>query len=588
MPYSKTIVRHIIAIGTIAFTLAGCENLKTAADKPSAATDASHSAIMVNQLGFLPDSVKIALVPDVEATTFNIVSSDGSVVLSGKLSSAATWDPAGETVKRANFSALTAPGQYRVKVAGLPSSASFTVGEDVYSDVHKSAIRGYYLNRAGTTLEEQYAGIYARPAGHPDTRVMVHESAASEQRPAGTIISAPKGWYDAGDYGKYVVNSGISTYTLLAAYQHFPDFYRNLDLTIPESGNNLPDILDEILWNLEWMEAMQDPNDGGVYHKLTTLRFSGEIMPHEGKEQRYVMQKGTGATLNFAAVMAQASRVFAPFDAERAERYLKASQAAWAWARKNPGVVYEQPKDVRTGAYGDRKFDDEFGWAAAELFLATENQEYLDDFLSRNLNAEPPSWNTVQALGYISLAKFGQPLLSADQYSDVIGELIISANNIVKSYNDSAFRVPMEESDFVWGSNGVAMNRAMIALQAYHLTNKREFKNAAVGLLDYVFGRNPTGYSYVTGFGDKQVMGIHHRISQADDVGAPQPGLLAGGAQSNNNPDIKTDDRPDGCDYPSRKPAKSYVDHWCSYSTNEIAINWNAPLVYVLTAIQNP
>lgn len=584
----KFSVRQVGISGALILMLGGCGIINdTASGKAPPPADTTSSAIMINQLGFLPDSTKIAVVPAVDATTFDIITNDGSVAFSGELSSAGIWEVAGESVKRADFSALITPGEYRVSVTGLKNSAPFSIDDDIYSAVHDAAIKAYYFNRASTALEEKHAGIHARPAGHPDTNVMVHKSAASQSRPAGTIISAPKGWYDAGDYGKYIVNSGISTYTLLTTYQHFPAFYQSRKLSIPESGNQLPDLLDEILWNLDWMEAMQDTNDGGVYHKLTTLRFSGEIMPHEGTEQRYVVQKGTGATLNFAAVMAQASRVFAPFDSERAERYLAASEAAWSWATDNPEVIYQQPEDVRTGAYGDENFDDEFGWAAAELFLATENKKYLGEFFSRDLNAEPPSWNTVQALGYISLAKFGQPLLNADQYRNVVSELIVSANKIVESYNNSAFRVPMEEDDFVWGSNGVAMNRAMIALQAYQLTGKREFKDAAVGLVDYIFGRNPTHYSYVSGFGDKPVIGIHHRPSEADGVDAPVPGFVAGGAQSNNNPDTKTEERPDGCEYPSRMPAKSFVDHWCSYSTNEVTINWNAPLVYTLAALQN-
>ncbi|HCD52991.1 MAG TPA: cellulase, partial [Balneolaceae bacterium] len=125
--------------------------------------------------------------------------------------------------------------------------------------------------------------------------VMVHAAAATGSRPEGTIISSPKGWYDAGDYNKYVVNSGISTYTLLFAYEQFPEFFKNQDLNIPESKNDLPDILDEALWNLEWLLTMQD-EDGGVYHKLTTANFEGMVMPHEATNQRYVVMKNTGAT----------------------------------------------------------------------------------------------------------------------------------------------------------------------------------------------------------------------------------------------------------------------------------------------------
>ena len=134
-------------------------------------------------------------------------------------------------------------------------------------------MKGFYFQRVSTPLESKYAGPWARPAGHPDDKVEVHPSATSTQLPAGTIISSPGGWYDAGDYNKYVVNSGITMGTLLSAYEDFPAYFDTLNTNIPESGNRLPDILDEVLVNLRWMLTMQDPGDGGVYHKCTNASF---------------------------------------------------------------------------------------------------------------------------------------------------------------------------------------------------------------------------------------------------------------------------------------------------------------------------
>lgn len=130
---------------------------------------------------------------------------------------------------------------------------------------------------------------------------MVHPSAASTKRPAGTIISSPKGWYDAGDYNKYIVNSGFTLGLILQSYQLHQDRFNALNLQIPESDNNIPDILDEMMYNLEWMLTMQDPTDGGVYHKLTTPNFEGFVMPEDCKQQRYVVQKTTTTALDFAA-----------------------------------------------------------------------------------------------------------------------------------------------------------------------------------------------------------------------------------------------------------------------------------------------
>ena len=172
----------------------------------------------------------------------------------------------------------------------------------------------------------------------------MHESAASVKRPEGTVISAPKGWYDAGDYNKYIVNSGISSYTLLAAYEHYPEIFDTLEINIPESGNGIPDILNEVKYNIDWMLEMQDPDDGGVYHKLTNASFDGVIMPDEAVQPRYVVQKTTAAALNFAAVTAQASRIYKKFLPDFSEKCLKAAKSAYNWAIRNTQILYNQKK----------------------------------------------------------------------------------------------------------------------------------------------------------------------------------------------------------------------------------------------------
>lgn len=230
---------------------------------------ASAQAIKVNQVGFLPQAQKLAVVQQSRDAGFEVVDAAGKAIFKGTLSGASHWEPSGETVSVADFSAVTQPGSYRLKVADRLSDA-FSVGADNYRALNGAALKAFYFNRSAIALTPQFAGAWARPAGHPDDKVLVHSSAASKARPAGTAISSPKGWYDAGDYNKYVVNSGISTYTLLAALEHFPGWFKQ-DIGIPESGNGVPDILDEAMWNLEWMLTMQDPQDGGQarHHHIT-------------------------------------------------------------------------------------------------------------------------------------------------------------------------------------------------------------------------------------------------------------------------------------------------------------------------------
>lgn len=567
----------VAAICCIVLAAGGCGS----GSDHSTDANAAHEFIRVNQLGFAPESQKLAVVSATDEERFTVVDArSGDIVYSGQLGAVVSWPESGESVRQADFSELRTLGEYQVYVDGLPESDRFFVEHSPYDALHKAAMRAYYYNRASQALLPVYAGKWSRAAGHPDTDVQIHASAASQERPEGSSISAPKGWYDAGDYGKYIVNSGISTYTLLAALEHFPALHNKQRLNIPESKNAVPDLLDEVLWNLEWMLAMQDPHDGGVYHKLTTKQFAGAVMPEEAHAQRYVVQKGTAAALNFTAVMAVASRVLADYENEfpgKSQQMLNAAMRAWQWAEKFPNVPYKQPADIGTGAYGDDNFSDEFAWAAAELYITTGDEAFYRKLDASSTPNAAPSWGQSLGLAWMSLAHH-QNGLSDIADKELIKQRVMSlADEILQVGEESGYAASMREQDFVWGSNGVAMNRAMMLLQAHKMSGDRAYLDGAQSLLDYVLGRNPTGYSYVTGFGERPPMHIHHRQSQADEVKEPVPGFLVGGPRGQKGEDCAA--------YPSRLPAKAYLDDWCSYSTNEVTINWNAPLVYVISAL---
>ncbi|MDQ1922891.1 glycoside hydrolase family 9 protein [Massilia pseudoviolaceinigra] len=547
--------------------------------------NASAGTIRVNQLGFLPQAHKVAVLPAGAAGEVEVIdAASGAVAWRGRAGPAAVWRESGETVMLADFSALTRPGDYRIRAPGAATSEPFAVRAGVYADLNRAALKAFYFNRSGMALDAAHAGAYARAAGHPDSRVLVHASAASKARPEGTVISSPKGWYDAGDYNKYVVNSGISTYTLLAAFEHFPDYFARQRSAIPESGNTLPDILDEALWNLEWMLTMQDPHDGGVYNKLTNLRFDGIVMPAQASnEPRYVVQKGTAVALDFAATMAAASRVLKPYEQQRpglSAKMLRAAEAAWEWARANPAMAFRNPPGVVTGEYGDATFEDEFAWAAAELYISSGKDSYYAAMKPAGVSASVPEWADVRGLAWISLAHHRKSLSAVADQSLIAARIDGLAAALTARWRASAYGVAMQGADFVWGSNAVALNQSMMLLQAYRLNGKRDYLDAAQAGLDYVLGRNATGYSFVTGFGARQVRQPHHRPSMADQVAAPVPGFLAGG------PHAGQQDKGDcKAQYPSALPALSYIDDDCSYASNEVAINWNAPLVYVSAAL---
>ncbi len=550
--------------------------------------------IKLNQLGFYPNAAKIAVVTGgISASNFYVLSvNKNDTVYRGKLSNEKQSAYSSTKTKIADFSACQKKGMYIVYVPGVGNSYTFAIGDNVNHAAAVATLKGYYFIRSDMQLDAQYAGKWARAAGHPDTAVLIHPSAASAQRPEGTKISTPGGWYDAGDYNKYVVNSGISTGTLLSAYEDFPAYFDTLKTNIPESGDAVPDILNEALYNLRWMLTMQDPNDGGVYNKCTNAAFDGMVMPGVTKLPRYVVQKGTAAALDLAAVAAQASRIFKKYEKQLpglSDSCLAAATKAWQWAQKNPAMEYNQnainlqyePK-ITTGAYGDKNFKDEWFWAASELFATTANKSFYDTVYSRmNDTLTLPSWNDVRMLGCYTLLrkKAILPAYAANMVQTFKERLIRFADNYIPHVSQSAFGTIMGQSkkDFIWGGNATAANEGIVLLNAYLQTGNKKYVDYALTNLDYLLGRNATGYCFVTGIGTKSTMHPHHRPSVADGVDDPVPGLLAGGP----NPG-----RQDGCHYDFFEPETAYSDISCAYASNEIAINWNAPIVYLANAIE--
>ncbi|MDR7130163.1 endoglucanase [Algoriphagus sp. 4150] len=547
-------------------------------------------SIRLNQIGFYPDQQKIAVILDHEGADDFVIwdLEKEDIVYEGKIAGETTKTLSGHDSRIADFTPFTQTGDYILVLTGVGKSYPFRIDSHINKELGKASIKAFYYQRASVELDKSHAGIWARPLGHPDDQVMIHPSAVSLTRKAGDLVSSPKGWYDAGDYNKYVVNSGITVGTLLSLYEDYPAYFQKFDLNIPESGDQIPDLLDEIRWNLDWMITMQDPEDGGVYHKLTTAKFEGMVEPHLAVSQRYMVAKSTTAALDFAAVMAQASRVYKAYFPEESVTYLKAAEKAWNWAKTNPDVLYKQNEmnktfdpDIVTGTYGDTNVDDERIWAASELFVTTHNLTYWEELEEADQSFKLPSWNQVTWLGYYSLLRHQDSisLLPQEWMATLKINLLAAARTQIEGVGSTAFRNPMETNvrNFIWGSNSVAANQGILLLYAYKQSNEKVFLEGALDNLDYILGRNATGYSYVTGFGSKTPKYPHHRLAESRPDLPPLPGFIVGGP----NPGQQ-----DGCTYASSFADESYTDENCSYASNEIAINWNAPLAYLANALE--
>jgi endoglucanase len=542
------------------------------------------SAIKLNQVGYLPDAPKVAFVvtaPD--ATRFNVRRlKDDGVVFRGTPSAAVRDSDSGDRVQALEFSKLQMPGVFYLEVPGTGRSWPFTVGLDVYRRPYYLAMRSFYGQRCGTLVDlgPEFPGYRYGPC---HTNGAYHAS-------SGKSGHAPsvQGWHDAGDYGRYVVNSGLSTGTLLWTWELFGSKVANIGLDLPESGNGTPDILHEIRWNLEWLLTMQD-SDGGVWHKQTSERFAGTVMPQDDRMVSSVIGTGsepfksTCATADFAAVMAIAARLYPPFDPPFATTCLDAARRAWRWADQNPGVLFSNPDGVGTGAYGDRNCADERLWAAAELWRTTREESYHRYFIEQHAAFRstlrpvgPPSWPNVAPLALWTYVLGDGP--DADVVEAIRQDALRAAVQIVERHANNGYRHSMTSTDYIWGSNSVAANYGMQLLVANAMQPDPRFVDAALDNLHYLLGRNTFSLSFVTRVGSNPFRNPHHRPSEADANPGPWPGLLAGG------PNARPQD-PAMRELPKLPPAKMYVDVYASYASNEIAINWNAPLVFLLAGL---
>ncbi|MDO3625119.1 glycoside hydrolase family 9 protein [Mucilaginibacter sp. BT774] len=555
-------------------------------------SDSGKYKIRLNQVGFYPNAPKIVIVLTNKKGSFSLQTPDKKIVFKGILKKSIQPNFAGQYTWIANFSAFTKPGKYVLNVSGLGTSYTFSISKNVHQQVANASIKAFYFMRASTPLLEKYAGKWHRAMGHPDNKVLVHASAVSEGRPEGTLVSSPRGWYDAGDYNKYIVNSGISTYTLLSLYEDFPEYMKTVKLNIPESGNGIPDLLNETLWNLRWMLTMQDSIDGGVYHKLTNAAFDKMEMPDKATEPRYVIQKSTAATLDFTAVMAQSARVFRQYEVQLpgfADSCREAALKAWEWAQTHPHIIYNKyvlndnfsPK-ITTGDYGDGEVRDEFIWAASELFVTLKDIKYVHKInVIPDVKMPLPSWSQVRVLGYYTIARNSERVAGTGykNIAEIKKRIVSYADGLIKDASKTAYIAVMykKKANFIWGSNSVAANQGIALIQAYKLTGDKKYLKYALDNLDYILGRNGTGYSFVTGYGSKTPMHPHHRPSIADGIVDPIPGLLAGGA----NPGDE-----DHVPLPSFIPDEAYTDNDQAYASNEVAINWNSPFAYLANALE--
>ena len=259
-----------------------------------------------------------------------------------------------EDVWHINFSTITTEGSYYIENAGQDRSPKFTISSHVYENLFTDLLRMLYFQRCGCELEEKYAGEYKHALCHHDLVSLYTDPSVK--------IELNGGWHDAGDYGRYVSPGAVTIGHLLYAYELFPHACER-SLNIPESGNDMPDILKECLYELEWMLKMKF-EDGGVSHKTTSAYHTCFVMPEDDELPFFLYPTSSMATADFVACMALSSRVYASYRPELAATFLEAAKKAAIWLEANPlHTNFTNPSDCFTGDYSDACDLDERMWA---------------------------------------------------------------------------------------------------------------------------------------------------------------------------------------------------------------------------------
>ena len=585
------------------------------------------SPVRLNQLGFDVDGAKRAVVPNPSTSplAWSLMDSAGAETASGKTQVFGDDAPSGEHLHLVDVSGFSRPGDGYVLTVGAARSRPFSISPHPFRRLKLSALNYFYQTRSGVPIEARYVSRpdLARPAGHLPDKATCYDKA--DQNGAvwpgcAYTLDATGGWYDAGDQGKYVVNGGIAAWTLLNYYERSqlggsarsPEAFSDGRVAIPENHNGVNDLLDEARWEVTFLLEMQVPQgvhmrlpvgafskgqkltftdvdtSGMAHHKLTDAHWTPlPTPPQDDHETRYLYPPSTAATLNLAATAAQCARIWRTIDSAFSARCLTASKRAFDAAQRNP-QIYAVGDFTGGGGYGDPKVTDELYWAACELFVTTGDERYRKVMAQSPyyLTAPTPgpggsgdiSWGETAALGTISLATVPNHLAPAEVAKARVN-LVSAADGYLAQAKRVGYDIPYAPPGYPWGSNGDVLNHAMVLGLAYDFTGQRRYRDGATDALDYILGRNPLDQSYVAGYGARPLLNPHHRFWAHElDASLPYapPGVLSGGPNSTSLGDPVAAKLKGNC-----HPQTCWADDIRAYTVNEEAINWNAPLFWV-------
>jgi len=551
-----------------------------------------------------------------EPVAFALRSGSGAVLTEGQTEPFGTDSASGESVHVIDITAVPPEGEGYVIEACGGTSRPFAVKSGLYGGLAEDALRYFYHNRIGIEIEARFVQgpeWARREALNPviATCFSGTDTLGNGWPGCDYSLDVTGSWFDAGDFGVYAVNMGISIWTLHAAYERLAvhglveaSGWGDGRMQLPETGNGVSEILDEARWGMESLMRLQVPDGetawvpapgvqvspetppglrqieagGLVHHKLAGRHWPPlPIWPWDDVQERLLFPPSTSGTLALAATGAQCARLWAGLDDDFAGRCFAAAQRAYDAAKRHPEILATGNFDG-SGPYGDARLADEFAWAAAELFITSGDRAYLADLTANPVFAAPRDsfgWADVDLLPALSLAI--QPDDRHRETSARARATVLQAADASLAIRDAeGYRIPLRATEYHWGSNSMLLNRGLILAAAFDLTGEARYRDGAVDAMDYVLGRNVLDQSYVSGYGERSMRAPHHRIwAGAIDPSfpLPPPGALSGGPNDRNMADPVAQAMRGTC-----APMACWVDDVASYALNEVAINWNAPL----------
>lgn len=574
------------------------------------------SPIRVDQIGYEITGPKVAVIAGQGSAPlpWRLIDAAGRTVAQGTTLPFGPEPASGETVQRIDFGGYRQPGTgYRLTVNGLRSQP-FAIMARPFRQLATDAMGFFYQQRSGVPILARYVQRpdLARAAGHRNEIATCF--AGTDQQGVrwpgcDYRLNVTGGWYDAGDQGKYVVNGGLSAWTLLDIHERLaalgdPDAFADGRLPIPENANGRDDLLDEARVEVEFLLAMQVPDGrrltlpmragrgpagdfrtidaGGLVHsKVADEAWTAlPTAPADDRMRRFLYPPTTAATLNMVAVAAQAARVWRTIDPAFAARALAAARRGWLAAERNP-ALYASSDFAGSGGYGDMQLDDERFWAAAELYATTGDPAFAtaitgSPFLDRG--GIGISWGDTALAGLLTLATVPNRLPPAT-VAAIRHRVETLADQVLAERQRSGYRLPMAGVRYEWGSNSTMLNRAILLGVAWQIGRKPAWRDAVVDVADYLLGRNALDQSFVSGFGTRAMQRPHHRFwAKAADprFPGPPPGVLSGGPNSTAMTDEVSKTMRGRC-----IGQTCWIDDHRAFTMNEVAINWNAPLVWV-------